>query len=138
MPVDGGGQGINDYLLNFKSSEWADMANKQLQAALNQGLQYSEKYNQQASNALQNYNQQARTDLNQGLAQAQALDAPRRLATYGALDAYQGLLGLPTPQGGSFQLAQAMNNQATGQPVLPQQQPMITGFNQGLLNRSTM
>lgn len=105
-------QDLSSYLINFNSSDWANQANAQLQAALGQGLKYSEKYGQQAVNAVQDYNQQAQKQLIQGFNQSQALNAPQHLATYNALDAYQGLLGLPTPQGGSFQFAQnqAYNN----------------------------
>ena len=130
-----GGNNLSDYLVTFNSANWADQVNKQLQSALNQGVQYSEKYSQQAINALQDYNNQSQQQMKQGFNQAQALDAPKHLATYNALDAYQNMLGLPTPQGGSFQLAQAMNNQASGQPPLnPQQQQMVAGYNNGLLN----
>ncbi len=130
-----GGTDLSKYLINFDSSEWANQANTHLQNALQQGLQYSKDYNQQAVNTLQDYNNKSQTQMRQGFNQAQALDAPQHLATYNALDAYQGTLGLPTPQGGSFQLAQAMQNQATGQPLAnPQQQQMVGGYNQGLLS----
>ncbi len=130
-----GGTDLSKYLINFNSSEWANQANTHLQNALTQGLKYNEKYNQQAVDVLQNYDQQAQNQMKQGFNQAQALNAPQHLATYNALDAYQGTLGLPTPQGGSFQLAQAMNNQAMGQPLAsPQQQQMVSGYNSGLLS----
>ncbi len=130
-----GGTDLSKYLIHFDSSEWANQANTHLQNALQQGLQYSKDYNQQAVNTLQDYNNKSQTQMRQGFNQAQALDAPQHLATYNALDAYQGTLGLPTPQGGSFQLAQAMQNQATGQPLAnPQQQQMVGGYNQGLLS----
>lgn len=128
-----GGGGLSNYLINFNSSDWAAEANKQLQAALNQGLQYSEKYSQQAVNALQDYNNQAQKQMTQGFNQSQALSAPQHLATYGALDKYQDILGIARPQGGSFQLASALQNQAMGQPNNPQQQNVAAGFNQGLL-----
>jgi len=128
-----GGQDLTKYLVNFDSSAWAEQANKQLQDALNQGLQYSQTYSQQAANALQDYNNQAQKQMQQGFNQSQALTAPQRLATYNALDAYQNLLGLPTAQGGSFQLAQTMNNSAMGQPLNSQQQQTVNGYNQGLL-----
>lgn len=127
-----GGTNAQNFLVDFNASEWANQANAQLQTALNQGLKYSEKYSKQAANAMQDYHQQARQDINQGFQQAQALNAPQRLATYNALDAYQGTLGLPTPQGGSFQLASGMQNQVTGQPNTPQQQQQAQGFNQGV------
>ena len=122
-----------NYLIDFNSSAWADQANAQLQSALGQGLQYSEKYSQQAVNAMQDYNQQSNQQVQQGFQQAQALQAPQRLATYNALDAYQGTLGLPTPVGGSFQLAGAMKNSLLGQPNTPQQAQQAAGYNQGLL-----
>ncbi len=129
-----GGQDLSKYLINFNASDWANKANAQLQSSLNQGLQYSEKYFQPAVKAQQDYGQQAQQQQKQGFNQYQALNAPQHLATYNALDAYQGTLGLPTPVGGSFQLAQAMNNQAQGQPIPSQQQPMVAGYNSGLLN----
>lgn len=119
-------------MINFNSSAWADAANKQLQAALQQGLPYSEKYTQQAVNAVQDYNKLAQQQMNQGYAQAQAVNAPQQLATYNALDKYQGLLGMPTPVGGSFQLAGALQNQVQGQQNTPVQQNQATGYNQGL------
>lgn len=133
-----GGQSNNlsPYLINFNASDWATQANAQLQSALNQGLKYSEKYSQQAVNAVQEYQNQSRNDIQRGFNQSQALNAPQRLATYNALDAYSGTLGLPTPEGGSFQLASAMENAATGQPNTAQQQRMAAGYNQGLLNGS--
>ena len=133
--IGGGSVDLSKYLINFNSSDWANQANAHLQQALNQALPYGEKYTQQAVNAVQDYSNQAQKQINQGFQQAQALNAPQRLATYGALDAYQQGLGLATPVGGSFQLAQAMNNAATGQPpVNPQQQNMVAGFNNGLLS----
>ena len=131
----GGGTDLSKYLINFNSSEWANQANAHLQKVLNQALPYGEKYTQQAINAVQDYSNQAQNQISQGYNQAQALNAPQHLATYNALDAYQNSLGLDTPQGGSFQLAQAMNNQASGQPVAnPQQQQMVAGYNAGLLS----
>lgn len=136
--IGGSGSNATDlskYLINFNSSEWANQANAHLQSALNQALPYGEKYTQQAVNAVQDYNNQAQKQLQTGYNQAQALNAPQHLATYNALDAYQGTLGLATPQGGSFQLAQAMNNNANGAPpVNPQQQQMVAGYNNGLLS----
>ena len=127
-----GGTDLSKYLINFNSSAWAEQVNKQLQAALNQGLQYSEKYSQQAANVMQDYDKQAQAQMKQGFNQGQALDAPKHLATYNALDTYLGNLGQPTPVGGSLQLAKALENTTTGQPVTPQQQQMASGFNQGI------
>lgn len=133
--IGGKGTDLSQYLINFNSSDWANQANAHLQTALNQALPYGEKYTQQAVNAVQDYSNAAQKNINQGFQQAQALNAPQHLATYNALDAYQGTLGLPTPAGGSFQLAQAMGNQAAGQPLAnPQQQQMVAGYNQGLLS----
>lgn len=130
-----GGVDLSKYLINFNSSDWANQANAHLQSVLNQALPYAEKYNQQAVNAVQQYSNQAQNQIAQGYNQAQALNAPQHLATYNALDAYQNNLGLATPQGGSFQLAQAMNKQAVGQPPSnPQQQQMVAGYNNGLLS----
>lgn len=126
--------GGKDYLVNFNSSDWANQANAQLQAALQQGLQYSEKYSNQAVKAAQDYGQQAQQQLQHGYQQAQAVNAPQRLATYNALDAYQQNLGLPTPVGGSFQLSQGLQNGLLGQPNTPLQQQQARGFNQGVLN----
>lgn len=128
-----GGKDLSKFLINFNTSEWANQANKQLQAALQQGLQYSEKYTNQAVKAQQDYNKLAQQQMQQGFNQSQALSAPQRLATYGALDAYQDTLGLARPVGGSFQLASALENQVTGQPNTAQQQQVAQGFNQGLL-----
>lgn len=132
----GGSNGVDlsKYLINFNSSDWANQANAHLQNALNQALPYSEKYTQQAVNTVQDYNNQSQNQMKQGYSQAQALNSPQHLATYNALDAYQNNLGLATPLGGSFQLAQAMNNQAMRQPISPQQQNMVAGYNQGLLS----
>lgn len=133
--IGGNNTDLSKYLINFNSSDWANQANAHLQNAINQALPYGEKYTQQAVNAVQDYSNQAQQGIKQGYNQAQALNAPQHLATYNALDAYQGTLGLATPQGGSFQLAQAMNNQATGQPLAtPQQQQMVNGYNNGLLS----
>lgn len=132
----GGGVDLSKYLVNFNSSDWANQANAHLQQALNQALPYGEKYTQQAVNAVQDYNNQAQKQISQGYNQAQALNAPQHLVAYNALDAYQGTLGLGTPQGGSFQLARAMNNQANGTPpISPQQQNMVNGYNNGLLSK---
>lgn len=131
-----GGTDLSKYLVNFNSSEWANQANTQLQNALAQGIKYSENYSQQAAQALNDYNNQAQTQLNQGMQQSQALNAPQHLAAYNALDTYLQSLGQATPQGGSFQLAQAMNNQATGQPLAsPQQQQMVAGYMSGQQNK---
>jgi hypothetical protein len=127
------GQDLSQYLINFNASDWANQVNAQLQSALGQGIQYSEKYFQPAVNAVQDYYKQARADQQQGFAQAQALQAPQRLAAYGALDAYQDTLGLARPAGGSFQLASALENSLLGQPNAPQQTQQAAGFNQGLL-----
>lgn len=132
--LGGGGtqQDLSRYLINFNASDWANQANAHLQNALNQGLNYSEKYSQQAINALQGYDQKAQNQIQRGFQQAQALNAPQRLAAYNALDVYQDSLGLSRPVGGSFQLASALQNAATGQPNTPQQQQVAAGFNQGL------
>lgn len=130
-----GSNPLSNYLINFNAANWANQANAQLQSGLNQGLQYNTAAAQQGANALQAYSNQANQNLNQGFQQSQALNAPQHLATYNALDAYQNTLGLPTPVGGSFQLAQAMQKQATGQPATnPQQQQMAAGYNNGLLS----
>ena len=127
-----GGQDLSKFLINYNSADWANKVNAQLQAALTQGLPFSEKYTQQAVNAVQGYDQQARNNINQGFQQAQALDAPKHLATYNALDVYQQNLGLPTPVGGSFQLAQGMQNGVLGQPQSVPQQFQTQGYNQGV------
>lgn len=127
-----GGADLSKYLINFNSSEWANTANTHLQNALTQGLQYSKDYSQQAVNAVQDYGNQSQEQLQSGFNQAQALNAPQHLATYNALDAYQNNLGLATPAGGSFQLAQNMNNSATGQPSNNPNQ--VAGYNNGLLS----
>jgi hypothetical protein len=127
---------LSKYLINFNSADWANQANAHLQQALNQALPYGEKYTQQAVNAIQDYNNQAQKNISTGYNTAQALNAPQHLAVYNALDQYQKNLGLATPTGGSFQLAQAANNAATGNSAyntLPQQQ-MVTGYNNGLLS----
>lgn len=130
-----GGVDLSKYLVNFNSADWANQANAHLTQALNQALPYGEKYTQQAVKSVQDYSNEAQKNINQGYQTAQALNAPQHLATYNALDAYQGTLGLATPQGGSFQLAQAMNNNAQGNaPVTPQQGNMVAGYNNGLLS----
>jgi hypothetical protein len=129
-----GGTDLSNYLINFNSSDWANQANAQLQSALQQGMQFSEKYNQQAVNAVQDYQKVADNQMKQGFNQSQALNAPQHLATYNALDAYQGTLGLPTPVGGSFQLAQGMQNGVLGNMNTPQQAQQAAGYNQGVQN----
>jgi hypothetical protein len=129
-----GGTNGSTGMINFNSAAWANQANAQLQQALQQGLQYSEKYTQQAVNAAQQYNQVAQTQQNQGYQEAQARNAPQQLATYNALDKYQGLLGMPTPVGGSFALSGALQNQVSGSPNTAQQQQQAAGFNQGVLS----
>lgn len=131
------GQDLSNYLVNFNSSAWANQANQQLQAALNQGLGYSQAYTQQALNSNQAYNNVAQNQMNTGFQQSQALNAPQQLATYNALDAYQNSLGLPTPTGGSYQLAANMNNSLA---TAPQQAPIYNnpqnpalGYKSGLL-----
>lgn len=130
-----GGQDLSKYLINFNSAEWAAEANKQLQAAMQQGLNYSQNYTNQAVKASQDYNQAAQQQMQQGFNQSQALNAPQRLATYTALDSYMDSLGLARPTAGSFQLASALENQATGQINNPQQQQTAAAFNQGLLQQ---
>ena len=78
----------------------------------------------------------AQNQINTGYQQSQALNSPQQLATYNALDAYQNNLGLSTPQGGSFQLAQAMNNNATGNASAntAAQNQQVAGYNNGLLS----
>jgi len=97
---------ISKYLLNFNSSDWATQANTYLQNALAQGLPYSEKYSQLASDVIQTSTKQSEQQQREGFQTAQALQAPQRLATYQALDAYQDLLGLSRPTMGSAQYAQ--------------------------------
>lgn len=126
-----GATDLSKFLINFNPSEWANQANAQLQSALSQGLNYSEANTQKALNAVQDYNQQAQNQLKQGFNQAQAFNAPKQLATYNALDAYQGLLGLPTPVGGSFQLAQNLNNAAIGNQLPSNVQQQVAGYNAG-------
>jgi glycine/D-amino acid oxidase-like deaminating enzyme len=130
-----GGQDLSKYLIQFNSAEWAQKANQQLQAALQQGLDYSQNYTQQAVKASQDYDQKAQQQMQQGFNQAQALNAPQRLAGYTALDSYMDSLGLSRPTAGSFQLASALQNQATGAPNNPQQQQVAQAFNQGLLQQ---
>lgn len=117
-----GGQDLSQYLVKFNASDWANQANAQLQQSLAQGMQYGEKYTQKAIDATQAYGNQASAQLNQGFQQSQALNAPKQMATYNALDAYQSLLGLPTPVGGSYNMARSMEGQATGVPVPVQTQ----------------
>lgn len=116
-----GGVDLSKYLVNFNSSAWANQANAQLQAALSQGLKYSQAYSQQATKAVQDYNKQAQQQQQQGFAQSQKLNAPQRFATYNALDAYQRSLGLPTPVGGSANLAGSPETfRPAPQPAAPQ------------------
>lgn len=129
-----GGQNVNQYLIDFNAANWATQANAQLQTALSHGLQYSENYSQQAIKATQAFQAQSRNDQSQGFERSQALNAPMRLAGYNALDSYLGLLGQPTPQGGSFKLASALENPIQGQQNTPQQEQMAAGFNQGIQN----
>ena len=127
-----GGKDLNSYLVNYDPSSWATQVNNQLQAALQQALPYAEQYTQKAINQVQGSDAKAQQQIQSGFQQAQALDAPKHLATYNALDAYQQMLGLPTPVGGSFQLAQGMNNSLFGQPVSPQQAQQAAGYRQGV------
>lgn len=134
----GNGVDLSKYLVNFNSADWANQANAHLQQAINQALPYGEKYTQQAVNAVQDYSNQAQKNIAQGYQTAQALNTPQHLATYNALDAYTNSLGLPSPQGGSYNLAQNMNAQATGTTPSQQQingqppsvQPLPPGISQ--------
>lgn len=141
MKGNSGGSGpvdISQYLINFNSSTWANQANKYLQSALDQGLGYSEKYNQAAIDTTKAYQNQANEALRGGYDMAQAVQAPQRMAAYNALDRYQDTLGLARPTVGSFQLANSLENMAKPQlgyqqPVTQQQAETATAFNQGLL-----
>ena len=113
---------ISKYLLNFNSGDWSSQANTYLQNALQQGLPYSEKYSKLASDTLMQTAQQSAQQQQQGFQQAQALQAPQRLAAYNALDAYQDMLGLSRPNMGSYQFAQAnMNPQIAQAQLTPPQ-----------------
>lgn len=125
-----GATDLSKFLINFNSSEWANQANTHLQSALQQGLQYSKDYTQQAVNAVQDYSDQSQNQMQRGFNQAQALDTPQHLATYNALDAYQGTLGLPTAVGGSYQLAQNLSNPQNGGLFAPQ--PVVNPPQQGM------
>lgn len=128
QPID-----ISKYLVNFNATDWANKANSYLTNALNQGISQSNKYNQAAINSQLATQNQANQAAAQGFDMSQALNAPQRLATYNALDAYQSSLGLPTPTAGSFQLASAMENQVRHDPNTPQQAQVANAYNQGLL-----
>lgn len=134
--IGGNGQqgiDISKYLVNFNASDWANTANQYLTSALSQGIAQSEKYGQAAIDASKAYQNQADQAMTQGYDLAQSLNAPQRMATYQALDAYQDSLGLARPQAGSFQLASAMENQVRGQPNMAQQTAIANAYNQGLL-----
>jgi hypothetical protein len=133
--IGSGGQqvDISKYLVNFNAADWANQANSYLTSALNQGIAASNNYNQQAINSQLTAQNQANQAATQGYNMAQALNAPQRLAAYGALDAYQDSLGLARPAVGSFQLSQALQNQAQGLPNIPAQTQVANAFNQGLL-----
>lgn len=128
QPID-----ISKYLVNFNAADWANTANSFLTSALNQGISQSNTYNQKAIDSQLAAQNQANQASAQGFDIAQALNAPQRLATYGALDAYQDSLGLARPTIGSFQLAQAAANQARGNANLPEQTAVANAYNQGLL-----
>lgn len=137
----GGGTDISKYLINFNSSDWANQANSYLQSALTSGTNYAQQYNQAGIDATQAFQNQANQAQQSGYQMAQAVQAPQRLAAYGALDAYQDSLGLARPTEGSFQLASSLENAAKQQQgglfqqqqMSPQQTQMAGGFNQGLL-----
>jgi len=134
----GGGSGgqpidISKYLVNFNAADWANTANQYLTSALNQGISASNQYNQQAIDSQLTAQNQANQAAAQGYDMAHALNAPQRLAAYGALDAYQDSLGLARPTAGSFQLASALENQARGDANIPGQAALAGAFNQGLL-----
>lgn len=131
----GGGQpiDISKYLVNFNAADWANTANNYLTSALNQGIAASNQYNQKAIDSQLTAQNQANQAATQGYEVAQALNAPQRLATYGALDSYQDSLGLARPTVGSFQLAQSLENQARGEANLPGQNAIANSYNQGLL-----
>ena len=121
----GGGQGgtvdLSEYLINFNSQDWANQANQYLTSALDQGTIQSQAYNQAAIDASKAYQGQSRQDLQTGYQEAMALDAPKQLATYGALDRYQDMLGLSRPEMGGYNLAEQ-------QRTLPgNQQPGLFG-----------
>ena len=131
--IGGSGKGgtidISKYLVNFNSSDWSNQANQYLTSALNQGIAQSEKYNQAAIDTQKAYQQQVNQQLQGGYDMSQALNAPQRMATYGALDRYQDLLGLSRPEMGGYQMASGLENQARqkmgllGAPMNPQQLP---------------
>lgn len=129
---------ISQYLINFNSADWAKQANSYIQSSLDQGMDYSQKYAQAALDSQKGYQQQANQYQQGGYEMAQALNAPQRMAGYGALDAYQDSLGLARPSVGSFQLASSLENNAKQQAGLqnqltPQQSQTAASFNQGLL-----
>lgn len=130
---------VSKYLINFNAPDWASQANNYLQNALQQGLAYSEKYSQGAVDTAQAFQKQSEAAQQSGYEMAQALNAPKRLAAYNALDSYLGTLGQAQPVGGSFQLASALANaekQKQGlldQPLQPNQAQLAAAFNQGLL-----
>lgn len=126
---------ISKYLVNFNAADWANTANNYLNSALNQGIAQAQKYNKSAIDASKEYLGQSNKAMSQGFDMSQALNAPQRLATYQALDAYQDSLGLARPSAGSFQLASALENQARGDANLPGQAAMANSFNQGLLSQ---
>lgn len=113
---NGQGIDISKYLVNFNAADWANTANNYLTNALNQGIAQSNQYNQAAINSQLAAQNQANQAATQGFNMAQALNAPQRLATYGALDAYQDTLGLARPVEGSAQLAQGLLSQAQRVP----------------------
>lgn len=128
QPID-----ISKYLVNFNAADWANTANNYLTSALSQGINASNQYNQKAIDSQLTAQNQANQAAAQGYDIAQALNAPQRLASYGALDTYQDTLGLSRPTVGSFQLAQAAVNQARGNPNFPEQAAIANSYNQGLL-----
>lgn len=101
----GGTVDLSQYLINFNSQDWANQANEYLSGALNQGINQSQMYNQAAIDASKAYQDQSRQDLQTGFQQAMALDLPKQMATYGALDKYQDMLGLSRPQAGGYEVA---------------------------------
>lgn len=93
-------------------------ANSYLTDALQMGLPYSERFTQQAIDALNKAQEKAQSQLEQGFQRNQALNAPYRLAGYTALDSYMDTLSMARPEMGSYKLATALENTADREAAL--------------------
>lgn len=127
----GGGGGGAPPMVEFEASEYANAANHILDKALEQAIPYTEKASQFGIEALKNFYQQSRQDVQKAEAKARgdyqqwhdianSRLEPYRQSGYGALDQMQDILGLPRFAAGSSAVAQAQEMKARRDASLQQ------------------